>query len=102
MHSPFRYVPGVAVEYRGATDTRGSVWVGVIRRGRQRGDVFRASVPYNDGPDAAARAAVNRFNDAMAADWCIIGAALSMDGGDRYAYPVGPADLAPIVSTPAP
>lgn len=102
MRSPFRYVPGLTVEYRGATDTRGSVWVGVIRRGRQRGDVFRASVPYNDGPDAAARAAVDRFNAAMAADWRIIGAALSMNGGDVYAYPVGPADLAPIVSTPAP
>lgn len=102
MHSPSRYVPGVAVEYRGPTDTRGSVWVGVIRRGRQRGDIFRASVPYNDGPDAAARAAVDRFNAAMAADWRVIGAALSMDGGDRYAYPVGPVDLAPVLSMPAP
>ena len=98
MHSPFRYVPGCVVEYCGATDTRGSVWRATITRGSDRADRFRAVVPYADGPDAAARAVVDRFNDAMDADWRIIGAALSLTGGDRYAYPVGPSDLAPIVS----
>jgi len=102
MSSPFRYVPGCSVEYRGPTETRGSLWVAVIRRGRDRSDCYRATVPFNEGPDAAARAAVDRFNAAMASDWVLLGAALSMDGGDRYAYPVGPADLAPVLSSPAP
>jgi hypothetical protein len=97
MHSPFRYVPGCVVEYCGATNTRGSVWRATITRGIDRADRFRVTVPYADGPDAAARAVVERFNDAMDADWRIIGAALSLDGGNRYAYPVGPADLASIL-----
>lgn len=102
MLSPFRYVPGCSVDYRGPTDTRGSVWVAVIRRGRDRSDCYRATVPFNDGPDAAARAAVDRFNSATESEWILLGAALSMDGGDRYSYPVGPADLAPVLSSPAP
>lgn len=108
MISPFRYVPGCTVEYRGPTETRGSRWVAVIRRGRDRSDCYRATVPFNDGPDAAARAAVALFNAEGLTDrprchhWELLGAALSMDGGDRYAYPVGPADLAPVLSSPAP
>lgn len=98
MHSPFRYVPGCVVEYCGATNARGSVWRATITRGTNRADRFRATVPYADGPDAAARAVVERFNDATDNDWRIIGAALSLDGGNRYAYPTGPADLAPVVS----
>jgi hypothetical protein len=98
MHSPFRYVPGCVVEYCGATNTRGSVWRATITRGNAPADRFRAVVPYADGPDAAARAVVERFNHAMDADWRLIGAALSINGGDRYAYPVGSADLAPVVS----
>jgi len=101
MHSPFRYVPGCLVEYSGATDTRGSVWRATITRGSDRADRFRVTVPYADGPDAAARAVVDRFNDAMGADWRIIGAALSLTGGDRYAYPVGPSDLASILTLTA-
>ena len=97
IESPSVYVPGCAVEYRGPTDTRGSQWVAVIRRGRKRSDCYRAAVPFQDGPDAAAQAAVDRFNAELIPDglglWQIIGAALSMDGGDRYAYPVGPANL---------
>jgi hypothetical protein len=103
--SPFRYVPGCAVEYRGPTDRGGSQWVAVIRRGRERRDCYRAAVPYNAGPDAAARAAVARFNTALNADrepWQLLGAALSMDGGNRYAYPVGPAHCAPILPLTAP
>ena len=100
MHSPFRYVPGCTVTYKGATNTRGSQWVAIVRRGNQRADTFRASVPYADGPDAAAAAAVARFNDRMGAAWRVLGAALSLDGGTTYAYPVGSTDLAPILSLP--
>ena len=98
MHSPRVYVPGAVVEYCGATDNRGAVWRATIRRGNTAADKFRAVVPYADGPDAAARAVVDRFNIALAADWEVIGAALSLDGGDRYAYPVGSADLATAVA----
>jgi hypothetical protein len=101
MHSPFRYVPGCVVAYAPATDTRGSRWVATIKRGNTTTDRFRASVPYADGPDAAARAVVERFNHAMDADWRLIGAALSLTGGDNYAYPVGPSELASIVSLAA-
>jgi hypothetical protein len=98
MHSPFRYVPGCVVEYCGATNARGSVWRATLTRGNAPGDRFRAVVPYADGPDAAARAVVERFNAAMDASWQLIGAALSITGGDRYAYPVGPVELVSIVS----
>jgi len=103
-HSPFRYVPGCAVEYRGATERRGSAWVATIRRGRDRDSLYRAAVPYNDGPDAAARAVVARFNRDLSPEeqWDLLGAALSMDGGDRYAYPVGPAHCAPVLPLIAP
>lgn len=106
MHSPFRYVPGAIVKYCGPTDTRGSRWIATIRRGQTRADVVRATVPYADGPDAAAAAVVQRFNLTIARDWAgdgipdawrVIGAAQSIDGGDTYAYPVGPAHLASIV-----
>jgi len=97
MHSPFRYVPGCVVEYCGATNTRNDVWRATIQRGSTPADRFRVAVPYADGPDAAAAAVVDRFNRAMDAEWRLIGAALSLDGGNRYAYPVGPVDLASIL-----
>ena len=106
--SPFRYVPGCSVEYRPATDRRGSQWVAVIRRGRQRSDCYRAAVPFSEGPDAAAWAAVALFNAEGLTDrprsehWQVLGAALSMDGGDRYSYPVGPVGLADVLPCPAP
>jgi hypothetical protein len=102
---PFRYVPGCSVEYRGPTDTDGAVWAAVIRRGRDRSDCYRAAVPFADGPDAAAWAAVDRFNSELPDPidrWQLLGAALSMDGGDRYSYPVGPASLADVLPAPAP
>ena len=34
--------------------------------------------------------------------WQVLGAALSMDGGDRYSYPVGPPTLADVLPAPAP
>ena len=104
--SPAHYVPGCSVEYRGPTDRRGSEWVAVIRRGRKRSDAYRAAVPFADGPDAAARAAVDRFNAELVPDglgrWQVLGAALSMNGGDRYSYPVGPVSLADVLPAPAP
>jgi hypothetical protein len=102
---PFRYVPGCSVEYRGPTDTDGAVWAAVIRRGRDRSDCYRAAEPFADGPDAAAWAAVDRFNSELPDPidrWQLLGAALSMDGGDRYSYPVGPASLADVLPAPAP
>ena len=105
---PFRYVPGCSVEYRGPTNTQGGKWTAVIKRGRDRADQYRATVPFVDGPDAAARAAVARLNDELLEDrpraehWVVLGAALSMDGGDRYAYPVGPPNLAEVLPMPAP
>jgi len=98
---PAHYVPGCFVEYRGPTDTKGAVWSAVIKRGRDRADQYRITVPFVEGPDAAARAAVDRFNAELIPDglgrWQVLGAALSMDGGDRYAYPVGPANLCPVL-----
>ena len=105
MPYPFRYVPGCAVEYRGPTHTLGGRWVAVIRRGRDRSDCYRAEVPFADGPDAAAHAAVAVFNADLPDPidrWQVLGAALSMDGGARYAYPVGPASLADVLPAPAP
>ena len=102
---PFRYVPGCSVEYRGPTDADGAVWAAVIRRGRDRCDQYRAAVPFADGPDAAAWAAVALFNADLPDPvdrWQVLGAALSMDGGDRYAYPVGPVSLADVLPAPAP
>ena len=108
MAYPFRYVPGCSVEYRGPTDRRGSQWVAVIRRGRKRSDCYRAAVPFADGPDAAAWAAVDRLKSDRRADrprsehWRLLGAALSLDGGDRYSYPVGPVGLADVLPLSAP
>ena len=99
MHSPETYVPGAVVEYCGATDTRGSAWRATITRGNTAADRFRATVSYAEGPDAAARAVVDRFNRALNADWQLIGAALSLNGGDRFAYPVGSAELAASVAS---
>ena len=104
--SPAHYVPGCSVEYRGPTNTLSGRWVAVIRRGRKRSDCYRVTVPFNDGPDAAAWAAVDRINADLASDglgpWQVLGAALSMDGGDRYSYPVGPVGLADVLPAPAP
>ena len=105
---PFRYVPGCSVEYRGPTNTQGGKWAAVIKRGRDRADQYRVNVPFADGPDAAARAAVARLNDELLEDrpraenWVVLGAALSMDGGDRFTYPVGPPNLAEVLPLAAP
>lgn len=96
-HSPFHYVPGLLVTYKGPTDHRCSQWVAIIRRGSDLSDRFRVSVTYNEGPDAAAAAVVALFNERMDADWKILGAALSLDGGTAFAYPAGPPHMAPLL-----
>jgi len=87
-------VPGCSVEYRGPTDTRGSRWVAVIRRGRDRSDCYRAACPFEQGAIEAARLAVQRFNEravkSESDEWHVLGHPLSMDGGDTYVFPVGP------------
>jgi hypothetical protein len=93
-HAPIAYVPGLVVAYVPPTDTRGSRWRATLTRGTGAANRFRVSIPYADGPDAAARAVVDRFNEAMGADWIVYGAALSLDGGSHYAYPAGPRDVA--------
>ena len=90
---PSRYVPGCVVKRHGPTDTRGQVWTATIRRGHQRQDVFRASVSFNKGPDAAVQAAVDKINQKMGFDWVVLSFPQSIDGGDTYSYPVGPAEM---------
>lgn len=102
--SPFRYVPGCLVSYRPPTDTKGSRWIATIRRGSGAADIVRVSVPFADGPDAAAVACCAAFNRRHDLDglegWRILAAALSVNGGDSYAYPVGSHYLRDVVSLP--
>ena len=91
--SDFLTIPGCSVEYRGPTETRGSRWFAVIRRGRHRSDCYRASCPFDKGAMKAARLAVERFNETVKSEsdrWQVLGDPLSMDGGDTYVFPVGP------------
>jgi len=88
-NSPTAYVPAAVVAYQGPIDRRCSQWVATITRGQGSENRVRVAVPYQDGPDAAAAAVVARFNDRMNAEWRIIGPALSLDGGNTYAYPCG-------------
>lgn len=83
---PRQYRAGVLVTYHGATDRRGSVWRGSIKRSATD-RAITASVPSHDGPDAAAVAVLARAG----LRWRLLPAA-SLDGGNRYAFP---AELAP-------
>lgn len=97
-HSPFHYVSGLLVSYKGPTDHRcSSQWVAIIRRGSNLSDRFRVSVTYDQGPDAAAAAVVALFNERMDADWQILGAAICLDNGSSYAYPAGPSYMASLL-----
>lgn len=88
---PSKYVPGCLVRYRPPTNSSGGAWLAVIKRGNQSHHRYAVRVPFHDGPDAAAAAVVERFNRSMPrTEWIVLGAALSLDGGDSYAYPVGP------------
>jgi hypothetical protein len=86
MQSPEHYVPGLLVRYRGATDTRGSRWVATLTRGAGPDWKLSATVPYQSGPDAAAAAVVAQFNVKHSTSWRVDPTALSLDGGDLYAY----------------
>ena len=90
-NSPASYVPGCLVEFMPPTDTRCSGWRATITRGSTAADRYRVRVTWEAGPDAAAAAAVARFNECLGADWIFLGAPLSMNNGTAYAYPVGPA-----------
>jgi hypothetical protein len=85
-HSPYHYLPGLLVKYAGATDTKGSRWIATLTRGIGAENRYRASVPYADGPDAAAAAVVARFNEVMGTAWRIDPTALSLDGTTTFAY----------------
>lgn len=89
--SPANYTAAAVVKYAGATSTKGSRWTATIKRGAARDDLTRASVPYADGPDAAALAVLAKFNanHELRSPWQITGPALSLDGGNTYAYPLG-------------
>lgn len=52
------------VKYHGPTNTRGSRWIATIRRGG--GETWRASVPFSDGPIAAA---VKAAHACSGCDW---------------------------------
>jgi hypothetical protein len=51
------------VRYHAPTDTKGSRWFATIKRGGD--EIWRASVPFQDGPLVAAMAAAAKFG----ADW---------------------------------
>jgi hypothetical protein len=91
-YSPSTYVPGAIVEFK-VRANGAAVWTATINRGTGAINRYRACVPSADGPDAAVTAAVARFNEVCDAQWVVLGQPLSLDGGNRYAYPVGPAYL---------
>lgn len=47
------------VRYHGPTNSRGSRWIATVKRGG--GEVWRASVPFQEGPITAALAAISKF-----------------------------------------
>jgi len=85
-HSPFVYRPGLLVKYAGATNTKGSRWMATLSRGGHPESLAKASVSYQEGPDAAALAVVEKFNTVNNTTWSVDPVALSMDGGDTFAY----------------
>ena len=89
--SPANYTAAAVVKYTGATSTKGSRWTATIKRGSTKDDLTRALFPYADAPDAAALAVLTRFNanHELRHPWRITGPALSLDGGNTYAYPLG-------------
>lgn len=56
------------VKYHGPTDNRGSKWTATIKR--DTGTVWRASVPFADGPITAALKAANKGDVQWAALTC--------------------------------
>jgi hypothetical protein len=89
-HSPANYRPGLTVRYLSATDTKGSRWSASLIRGNDPEYRVRTTVPYQDGPDAAAQAVVEKFNTHHGTAWVVDPSAISLDGGDQYVYGCGP------------
>jgi hypothetical protein len=85
-HSPFVHRPGLLVKYAGATNTKGSRWMASLSRGGHPETLVRATVSYQEGPNAAALAVVEKFNVVNGTTWTVDPMALSMDGGNTYAY----------------
>jgi hypothetical protein len=83
---PKNYVPGLVVRYGGPTDTKGSRWNATLTRGTGAVNRYRASVPYADGPDAAAAAVIVRFNEVNGTAWRTDPTAFSLDGTVTFAY----------------
>jgi hypothetical protein len=71
--------PCATVRYVGHTNTKGARWIATLKRGKDA--MFRASVPYTDGPLAAADLACQKAN---VPHWKACDCA-SLDGmGDEY------------------
>ena len=85
-HSPTNYRPGITVKYLGPTDNKCSRWSASLIRGTEPEHRLRAIVTYQKGPDAAALAVVEKFNAVNGTAWTVDPMALSMDGGNTYAY----------------
>jgi len=85
-HSPSVYRPGLLVKYVGASNTKGSRWIASLNRGGDPKAQTKAAVSYQEGPDAAALAVVEKFNAVYGTAWIVDPVALSMDGGNTYAY----------------
>ena len=88
---PASYTAGATVHYVAPTNTKGSRWTATINRGNGAANRWRATVPFADGPDAAIAQVLQRFNECLDCQWVVKGQAMSLDGGDTYAYPIGPA-----------
>jgi hypothetical protein len=87
--SPKSCLPGAVVKYCGPTNCRGSRWLATINRGNEPQHKFRASVPFDQGPDAAAAAVIAKANKYFSTNWHFIPPAISIDGsGCNYVYPI--------------
>ena len=90
-NAPFNALPGVLVEYRRGTNTRPSAqWRATLTSGSGARNRWRASVPYQDGPNEAVAELLRRYNEAQGTQWIIQGTPLSLSNGEVYAYPVWP------------
>ena len=76
--------PSALVRYHGPTDRKGSRWIATIKRGKE--EAFRASVPFSDGPIAAAEAAAEKLCEKYGtAEAWLPSLCSSVDGvGDAY------------------
>jgi len=86
---PKSSLPGAIVKYCGPTNCRGSRWIATINRGSEARHKFRAIVPFEQGPDAAAAAVTAKAAKCFNANWQLVFPAISLDGsGCDYVYPI--------------